>query len=87
MLSPCIQSRQILLTESALLDVLRSKSKYREQLNHYLHDDIGHRRGQRNVAIDSNACKESSETFEQVDERIIARADATGRLWHGVNMK
>ena len=68
------------LTESALLNLFGSKSKHAKSLDHYLDAYLRHRRSQGEIGVDSKAFEEISEAFEQIDERIVARADATGCL-------
>jgi len=63
--------------------LLCDKSDGGKQFHHYLDNDISHRccRGRRReFGIDIKAAQEVSDGFEEVDERVAARADILDRL-------
>ena len=68
------------LTQSALLNLFSGECEHGEQLDHDLYDYVRHQRGKRERSVDFKAFEEISEAFKQVDERIVARADAIGYL-------
>jgi hypothetical protein len=63
-----------------MLDLLLRLRKDGKQLNHYLCDYLRHQGAQRNLGVDFEAFEEASDTFKELEESVIARADPIGRL-------
>ena len=63
-----------------MLNLLSCERKHGEELDHYLYNDVRHQRGKRDRSVDFKALEEISKAFEQVHERIVARADTDGSL-------
>jgi hypothetical protein len=63
-----------------MLDLLLRLRKDGKQLNHYLSDNLRHQRAQRDLGIDLEAFEEAPDTFEELEESVIARTDPFGRL-------
>jgi hypothetical protein len=61
-----------LLTESSSAYLPLCYGKYRNQLYHYLRDDIRHQRIQRDLGINMETIEEASEAFEEFEEGVIA---------------
>ena len=68
------------LTQSALLNLLGGEGEHRKQLNQDFHNNIRHQRSKWDRSVDLKAFQEISEAFKQINERIVARVDAKGRL-------
>ena len=68
------------LTQPPLLNLFRGECEHGEQFGHYLDNDIGHERGNRDRTVYFKTFEEISETFKQFYKRIVARADTSGCL-------
>lgn len=68
------------LTETPLLDILRRQGQNGEYFNHYLYSHIGHRRGGGELSINMEPLEEIPDTFEEINERVVARTDLAGCL-------
>lgn len=68
------------LTETALLDILRRKGQNGEYFNHYLHSHIRHCGSRWDLRIDMETLEEIPDTFEEIDEGVVARADLASCL-------
>jgi hypothetical protein len=66
--------RTTLLTESSSAYLFLCYGKYRNQLGHYLRNNIRHQRVQGDFGIHMEALEEVSKVFEEFEESIIARA-------------
>jgi hypothetical protein len=60
------------LTEPPLLDLICREGEHREQLDHYLDDNIGHHRSGRDRRIDLQALEEIPQALEQVEKGVVA---------------
>jgi hypothetical protein len=63
-----------------MFDLLLRLRKNRKQLNHYLSDNLRHQRAQRDLGVDFETFEEAPDTFKELEESAIARADPFGRL-------
>ena len=68
------------LTESTSADLFLRYSKYRNQLDHYLRDNIRHQRVQGDLGINMETFEEVSDTFKEFEQAVIARAYTISRL-------
>ncbi len=68
------------LTCSSLFYLLCRNGKDIEYFNHYLHDDVRHRRGWWNFGIDLEAFEEVLNAFKDVDEGLLGCTDVLSRL-------
>ena len=62
------------LTESSSADQIFRYGKYRNQLDHYLRDNIRHKRVQGDLGIDMETVEQVSEAFKEFEEGVIASA-------------
>ena len=60
-----------MLTEPPLLDLICREGEHREQLDHYLDDNIGRHRSVRDRRIDLQALKEIPQALEQVEKGVV----------------
>jgi hypothetical protein len=63
-----------------LFDLVCCQGKHGKHFHHDVDDDIGHRRGERDLSINPKAIEEVPNTFEQVEESVITCADSDSRL-------
>ena len=66
-----IFARQI-LTYSTLFNFLRRDPKNRENLNHYLNDDIQHLCGRLHFCVDLETSEKHFDPFKDIDECVLA---------------
>ena len=76
-----VTTNSVRLTKSSLFDLLRRKSKCREELYHYLQQNVCQGWRRRNPSIDTESTQEVLEGRKQVDQCVIASTDVFDRLW------
>jgi hypothetical protein len=68
------------LTYLALFDFLRYDPKNRENLNHYLNDNVHHFRGRSHFCVDLETSEKHLNPFKDVDKCILARSNIFSSL-------
>ena len=68
------------LTEPSSADVFLRQSKYRNQLDHYLHNYILHQSIQGDPGINMKTFEKVPDALKEFEEGVIARAYSIGRL-------
>ena len=69
-----------LLTESSSIDLFLRQGKYRNQLDHYLRNNIRHQRVKRDLGINMETLEEVPNALKEFKEGVIARAYSISRL-------
>jgi hypothetical protein len=67
-------------TEPPLFDLFGREGKHRQQLNHYLDDDICHYRSGGDCRIDLETLEEIAQALEKIEQRVVTRRNPTGSL-------
>jgi hypothetical protein len=63
-----------------LFNLFRRQGKHREQFDHYLSDHVFHRGGAWYLGVYLEPFKKALDTFKEIHESVVARADIFGRL-------